>query len=836
MHAALIAAVSLPLLFGAPASPSVETTQVFAAPIDAVSIGLDAKDAVASIRSFDGATWTEWQTVSVDTDNGPSLESDMIMLPQNTIEVEVRTHSVRKAIHPIVVSHAPTQYRVAMVRGSTGAPTILSRSEWGADESLRLASVHRGETETTQETAEHQDNGTATYGEPAARVSNCQQDVFNFPDEFHVTKTIKTNADGQKYHWPIQYAPSVKLLVVHHTAMGVSSDTRSPAERVRALYQYHAMTKDWGDIGYNYVIDETGQIYEGRAGGDYVVAGHAYCNNIGSAGIALLGNFENEQPPQAQIQSLQWLLKNLADKYSINLNRSVTFHGKTYSPISGHRDLLDTTCPGFYLYGVLDQIRKNVMAGTVTNTVTYPVKPQPVEQTSTKPFVDQAAARRASRLQTVNNPLREGLHEVGDLVLNGRPGEETLISIRYVAGPSGASRGKVVGTIRRSDDGIGVWVDSKGNFERLKDSLNLQTTLSPAQAETFRMKILYPLSEGTYSLTIGTLTYTLEVSGRRARDRSVQPTEQTYTRPLQTSSRSSSSAPALSSASSRSSVSSASSTLQHTSDIRIRLSYGTTNDSPKTSATVSVLGATTINGASVTGPRIDLAMKGSDCVATSGEKTWKGIVRIDAAESFMLTTWERKANVFRGTLECRVVGGEFVLINELPLDQYLAGLGEEPDTEPYEKQRAFAIAARTYAAFYMDPAHRKFPGKPYDGNDSPALFQKYSGMVFTLGNPNWAKAVRNTSGKVLKVGSEVIKPPYFSSDDGRTRSPDEVGWKNFPFADVFVSKDDHWCAGMPLSGHGVGMSGCGAEAQANAGQTAEQILGYYYPGTVIENR
>ena len=81
-----------------------------------------------------------------------------------------------------------------------------------------------------------------------------------------------------------------------------------------------------------------------------------------------------------------------------------------------------------------------------------------------------------------------------------------------------------------------------------------------------------------------------------------------------------------------------------------------------------------------------------------------------------------------------------------------------------------------------------------------------------------------------------MKAAYFSSDDGRTRSPEENGWRGFPFAEVFASKPDPWCSGMPLHGHGVGMSGCGAKGQAQEGKAAEEILQYYYPGTVLGKR
>ncbi len=228
-------------------------------------------------------------------------------------------------------------------------------------------------------------------------------------------------------------------------------------------------------------------------------------------------------------------------------------------------------------------------------------------------------------------------------------------------------------------------------------------------------------------------------------------------------------------------------------------------------------------------------MKGNECVAMKdGESlSTSSVLRFTSADAGALgvSPVAGRSRSYRGVLECRIIGGVLGIINELPLEEYMAGLAEEPDSEPYEKQRAFAIAARTYAAYYMRSDHRKFPGQPYDGSDDPANFQSYAGVEFTAKNPAWLRAVTSTVGNLLRVNGELIKPPYFSSDDGRTRSPSEAGWTNFPFAEIFSSKSDPWCRGLPLRGHGVGMSGCGARGQALEGRSAEEILQYYYPGT-----
>ena len=89
--------------------------------------------------------------------------------------------------------------------------------------------------------------------------------------------------------WDPEYVP-VKKIIVHHTV--TSNSDPDPAATVRSIYYYHAVSLGWGDIGYNFLIDRQGRIYEGRYGGNAVVGGHALTWNYGSVGIAALGNYE----------------------------------------------------------------------------------------------------------------------------------------------------------------------------------------------------------------------------------------------------------------------------------------------------------------------------------------------------------------------------------------------------------------------------------------------------------------------------------------------------------------------------------------------------------------
>ena len=92
-----------------------------------------------------------------------------------------------------------------------------------------------------------------------------------------------------------RYADAVRFAVVHHTA-GSNSYTRAQsASIVRGIQRYHVLANGWDDIGYNFLVDKYGQVFEGRFGGvdRNVVGAHAQGFNQGSVGVALIGNYDS---------------------------------------------------------------------------------------------------------------------------------------------------------------------------------------------------------------------------------------------------------------------------------------------------------------------------------------------------------------------------------------------------------------------------------------------------------------------------------------------------------------------------------------------------------------
>ncbi|MDP8929881.1 MAG: Ig-like domain-containing protein [Actinomycetota bacterium] len=234
----------------------------------------------------------------------------------------------------------------------------------------------------------------------AAAVDNCLSRA-----EWGAEESLRFDADGNEV-WPPEFYDA-QVMTVHHTA--TDNDDPDPAATVRAIYEYHAVDKGWGDIGYQYLIDEQGRVYEGRwsgaasqpcadggTGADFahestvddarmVTGAHTGGWNSGNLGVALLGDFRDHphfgaEPKQAAVDAAEWVLAELAGRHGIDPQSTVTYVNpvsgdtKVVDAIAGHRDYTATECPGERLYEDLPEIRAAVAAllPTVAVALTAP--------------------------------------------------------------------------------------------------------------------------------------------------------------------------------------------------------------------------------------------------------------------------------------------------------------------------------------------------------------------------------------------------------------------------------------------------------------------------------
>ena len=166
------------------------------------------------------------------------------------------------------------------------------------------------------------------------------------------------------------YTKKSKAAFVHHTASGNGYRCTQAPSLIRGIYRYHVKSRGWRDIGYNFLVDKCGNIYEGRAGGvaKPVLGAHTLGFNTNSVGIAVLGSYGSKKPPAAVTRAIARLTAWKLGLYGANPK------GKTYlksgggnrypkgrkvrlNVISGHRDGFVTECPGRQLYRKLGSTR-----------------------------------------------------------------------------------------------------------------------------------------------------------------------------------------------------------------------------------------------------------------------------------------------------------------------------------------------------------------------------------------------------------------------------------------------------------------------------------------------
>ncbi|GGC57998.1 N-acetylmuramoyl-L-alanine amidase [Hoyosella rhizosphaerae] len=267
-------------------------------------------------------------------------------------------------VRPSTMPVEPTASRsdgVKDIAGTVAKPRIISRKQWGADESIRRR-----------------------------------------------TLTVNDSLGG---------------VVIHHTA-GSNDYTEAQAPAiVRGIYAYHARTLGWGDVGYHALVDKFGNIYEGRFGGMErpIQGAHTGGFNVNTAGFAMLGNFQTITPTSAQREAISqltgWRL-SVANKLNpAGSQPKLTPNGKTvmYSEgtsytflprgaaitlpiVFGHRDVGRTACPGDRAYPYLVQIRNSAQAYMDTATPQPNPEPQPQPQPNPEPQPQpQPPSRRQSR-------------------------------------------------------------------------------------------------------------------------------------------------------------------------------------------------------------------------------------------------------------------------------------------------------------------------------------------------------------------------------------------------------------------------------------------------------
>ncbi len=186
-----------------------------------------------------------------------------------------------------------------------------------------------------------------------------------------------------------RYGSTTRGAVIHHTAGSNSYSKSESAGIVKATQAYHMQGRDWCDIGYNFLVDKYGQIFEGRAGGidKPVRAAHSGNDAVNqeTMGVSMMGTFSSTEPSAAMKTAVVDLVSWRFAQYNLPAKGTYSLGGKTLNRIAGHRNVVSTECPGAKAYAWLSAsggLRDRV-AGVLADGGTPPVTTVPSGLAST---------------------------------------------------------------------------------------------------------------------------------------------------------------------------------------------------------------------------------------------------------------------------------------------------------------------------------------------------------------------------------------------------------------------------------------------------------------------
>jgi hypothetical protein len=277
-------------------------------------------DVTVEVRTRDARGWSEWEALHVESAPAPGDTSDVRggtepLWVRSAQGAQVRVAGSRPRDLRLSLIDPGTGPDLSLQAAQAGRPSIITRRQWGADPSL---------------------------------AEECSNGLYGITNE---------------------------AVTVHHT-VNSNNYTKSDADDlVRGIYAYHTRSNGWCDLGYNFLVDRYGQVFQGRRGSmlRQVWGAHAGDSDVNeqSAGVALIGNFDTAPLTRAMKRSLVRVTAWRLDGFFRNPTGSGNIAGTRYRRVMGHRDVKATACPGQYAYAFLPALRRR--AGGLANAGDTPI-------------------------------------------------------------------------------------------------------------------------------------------------------------------------------------------------------------------------------------------------------------------------------------------------------------------------------------------------------------------------------------------------------------------------------------------------------------------------------
>ena len=295
---------------------------------------------VAARTRTDG-TWSAWHTIPYDPEHGPDPGS-------------AEARHARPGTDPLLV-------------GKVGSVQVRAVSTRPLPADLKLAVISPGQASHTA--TEHAALDTSTMDgdtrgrlrlsrrRPAAGLGDAAQlAAAVFTPRPVIYSRAQWGADERMRSKSSLHYGDVHAGFVHHTVNANNYTRAEVPALLRSIYAYHVRVRGWSDIGYNYLIDRFGRIWEGRYGGidRAVVGAHTLGYNDDSFAASAIGNYELTKPSKATLQAYATLFAWKLSLHGVDASSTRQYvTSRWFQAINGHRDAAATACPGKYLYDKL---------------------------------------------------------------------------------------------------------------------------------------------------------------------------------------------------------------------------------------------------------------------------------------------------------------------------------------------------------------------------------------------------------------------------------------------------------------------------------------------------
>ena len=594
----------------------------------------------------------------------------------------------------------------------------------------------------------------------------------NFPLEwkYEASNTMMWN---HYLIYPDYYNHHKNKIIIHHTAVDYKPEwTMDDVKKeIQSIYRYHTFNRDFGDIGYNFLIDQMWNIYEWRAGGEWAVWMHASSNNITSIWISLMWNFQYDKPTVDQMEALVNLTTAIARYYHIDpQGYTYTFSTNTEKEpyvvatknpnIMWHKHVKNTSCPGSNLEKFLPKIREEVLRRMKNEIVGNAPLPSDWIKDLKKTTVSQSnttTTTQSKQTSTVSTQKAQNTQKVSDF--SKRLSRLLENDPDIIKNAADISRRNYKWKLSKATNQMSK-ITKKYSINDVKSLVNQNISVLLYELSTkydsFQiscdLKCIFTIDGVNYNWDWATLTF---------------------------------------------------------------LSNKIQINSDRTLSTNKVSVRSSMNG----------------WVVRITNYTRKSYVWIPW-NSFK---WSLSFEKWTYPLENGEQKYDFIVINTLPFSEYMKWIVETNDTETLEKNKVMAMISKNYALFYMTKwnTHPSIsPDANYNAIDDPNFFQKYVWAWLEKTLTKRYQALDATKNQIVMYNGYLPILPYFNCSAWFTLSAEEKRWWNdTPYLKSVYDFDG--CS--EFAWHWVGLAWKWAERFAQQWLLYDQILKYYYDGIEIVN-